>query len=178
MPEDLFGALPAALLQVSVLLAAAVLVGMLAQRVNIPVTVVLALAGILVVEMGFDSTIAGFVAGAGFKELLINLFLPILIFEAALGLSTREFMRNLLAVTALATVGVAISAALVGFSLFYILGIPLVVALLFGVLISATDPVAVVATFRELGVSKRLLTVVEGRACSMTASPSCSPACC
>jgi len=162
MPEELLADLPAALLEVSLLLGLAVLVGLLAQRIHIPVTVVLAVVGVLVVEMGFDLVTAQLVGGAGLKELLVNLFLPILIFEAALGLSTREFMRNLVAISALATVALVISAGLVGVGLHYALGIPIAVALLFGALISATDPVAVVAVFRELGVPPRLLTIVEG----------------
>ncbi|HEU4489854.1 MAG TPA: sodium:proton antiporter [Jiangellales bacterium] len=162
MAHEVTSSLPTALLEISLLLAAAVLVGLLAQRVHIPLTVVLALAGMLVTELGVDLALMDLLGGEGFKELLVNLFLPILIFEAALGLSTREFMRNLLAITALATVALAISAVLVGFGLNLGLGIPLAAALLFGALISATDPVAVVAIFRELGVPKRLLTIVEG----------------
>ncbi|HSK55955.1 MAG TPA: sodium:proton antiporter [Jiangellales bacterium] len=162
MAHEVTSTLPTALLEISLLLAAAVLVGLLAQRVHIPLTVVLALAGMLVTELGVDLALMDLLGGEGFKELLVNLFLPILIFEAALGLSTREFMRNLLAITALATVALAISAVLVGFGLNLGLGIPLAAALLFGALISATDPVAVVAIFRELGVPKRLLTIVEG----------------
>jgi monovalent cation:H+ antiporter, CPA1 family len=162
MAHEVTSSLPTALLEISLLLAAAVLVGLLAQRVHIPLTVVLALAGMLVTQLGVDLALMDLLGGEGFKELLVNLFLPILIFEAALGLSTREFMRNLLAITALATVALAISAVLVGFGLNLGLGIPLAAALLFGALISATDPVAVVAIFRELGVSKRLLTIVEG----------------
>jgi Kef-type K+ transport system membrane component KefB len=71
-------------------------------------------------------------------------------------------MRNLAAITALATVALLIAATLVGFGLNLLLGVPLTVALLFGALISATDPVAVVAVFRDVGVPKRLLTLVEG----------------
>lgn len=154
--------LPLALLEVSLLLGGAVLVGMLTQRFHIPLTVVLAVAGILVVELGTPLAVAGLLTGEGFRELLVNLFLPILIFEAALELSTREFMRNLVAITALATVALLIAATLVGFGLNLWLGMPLVVALLFGALISATDPVAVVSVFREVGVPRRLLTLVEG----------------
>jgi CPA1 family monovalent cation:H+ antiporter len=150
------------LLEVSVLLGGAVIVGLLAERIHIPMTVVLAVTGLLIVELGGDLAVMELVAGEGFKELLVNLFLPILIFEAALGLSTREFMRNLVAITALATVALVISATLVGVGLYFGLGIPLTAALLFGALISATDPVAVVAVFRDLGVPKRLLTIVEG----------------
>jgi monovalent cation:H+ antiporter, CPA1 family len=154
--------LPLALLEVSLLLGGAVLVGLLTQRVHIPLTVVLAVAGILIVEAGAPLAVAGLLAGDGFRDLLVNLFLPILIFEAALELSIREFMRNLVAITALATVALLIAATLVGFGLNLWLGMPLVVALLFGALISATDPVAVIAIFRDVGVPKRLLTLVEG----------------
>lgn len=162
MPHEFLEALPVALLEVSILLGAAVLIGLVAQKIHIPVTVVLAVAGFLVVNSGLDLEVAHLVGGVGLKEMLVNLFLPVLIFEAALGLSTREFMRNIVSITALATIAVVISAALVGFGLHYALGIPLAVALLFGALISATDPVAVVAVFRELGVPKRLLTIVDG----------------
>src|SRR5918994_1955415 len=162
MTEELITDLPTVLLEVSLLLGGAVLVGLVALRINIPLTVVLAVTGLVVSEAGMDLQVTGLVRGEGLKELLVNLFLPVLIFEAALGLSTREFMRNLLAITALATVAVVISAALVGIGLNLILGVPIVAALLFGALISATDPVAVVAVFRELGVPKRLLTLVEG----------------
>ncbi|MDX1659940.1 MAG: sodium:proton antiporter [Nitriliruptorales bacterium] len=154
--------LPRALLEISLLLAAAVVVGLLARRTRIPLTAFLAVAGLAVVELGGDLAIRDLLVDEGFEELLVNLFLPILIFEAALGLSTREFMRNLVAIVALATVALTISAALVAGGLTLALGIPLSAALLFGVLVSATDPVAVVAIFRELGVSERLLALVEG----------------
>ena len=162
MPHEVVEQIPRALLEVSILLAGAVLVAMATRRIHVPLTVVLAVAGLLASELGADLAVAGLLAGEGFKELLVNLFLPILIFEAALGLSTREFMRNMLAIVVLASVALVISAALVGGALTLVLGIPLIAALLFGTLISATDPVAVVAVFREVGVPKRLLTVVEG----------------
>ncbi|MBD8507059.1 sodium:proton antiporter [Hoyosella sp. G463] len=162
MPHELVENLPTALLEVSLLLGAAVLISLVTRRAHIQLTIVLAVAGLLATEMGADLVVSDFLTGDGFKELLINLFLPILIFEAALGLSTREFMRNLLAISALASAALVISATVVGLSLTAVLGTPILAALLFGVLISATDPVAVVAIFRELGVPKRLLTLVEG----------------
>ena len=162
MPQDVVEQIPRALLEVSILLGGAVLVAMVTRRIHIPLTVVLAVAGLLASELGPDLAVAGLLTGEGFKELLVDIFLPILIFEAALGLSTREFMRNLLAIVVLASVALVISAALVGAALTLALGVPLLAALLFGALISATDPVAVVAVFRELGVPKRLLTLVQG----------------
>lgn len=154
--------LPRLLLEASVLLSGAVLISLFTRRLHIPLTVVLAAAGILVAELGADLAISQLILGEGFENLVLNLFLPILIFEGALNLTTREFMRNLVPVGALATVALAISAALVGLSMHFAVGLSLSVALLFGVIVSATDPVAVVAVFRELGVSNRLLTLVEG----------------
>ena len=162
MPQEVVEQIPRALLEVSILLGGAVLVAMVTRRIHIPLTVVLAVAGLLASELGPDLAVAGLLTGEGFKELLVDIFLPILIFEAALGLSTREFMRNLLAIVVLASVALVISTALVGAALTLALGVPLLAALLFGALISATDPVAVVAVSRELGVPKRLLTLVQG----------------
>jgi CPA1 family monovalent cation:H+ antiporter len=62
----------------------------------------------------------------------------------------------------LALVGTLLGTAIVGGIVYYALGLPLVAAVAFGALISATDPVAVIAFFRSLGVSKRLAMLVEG----------------
>ena len=157
-------ALSESLLEISILLIAAVFIGVFAKRVRIPVTVVLAVGGFLLAWIAGDDALP-FVEslyGEDFAETVVNVFLPILIFEATLNISTRDFLRNLGPILVLATVALAISAAVVGYSLYFVLGIPLTSALLFGVLISATDPVAVLAVFKKLGVSKRLLTLVEG----------------
>ena len=154
--------LPRILLELSILLSGSVLVGLATKRINLPLTVVLAVVGLGVSEFGGELAIGAMIQGEGFEILLVNLFLPILIFEAAIALNTREFMRNLVPIGALATVALAISAVLVGVSMNLLIGWPIAVALLFGVIVSATDPVAVVAIFREVGVSRRLLTLVEG----------------
>ncbi|MGF1472788.1 MAG: cation:proton antiporter [Rubrobacteraceae bacterium] len=154
--------LPEWLLLLSVLLSAAVLLGLLAARVRLPLTVVLAVVGFLAAWLGGPLGFEMPLEGQEFEEVLIFVFLPVLVFAAALGLSTRAFLNNLGPIFVLATLALLASAALVGVSLYLVLGIPLVAALLFGALISATDPVAVVAIFRKLGVPRRLLTLVEG----------------
>jgi len=95
-------------------------------------------------------------------ELVLFLFLPVLIFESGYNLDARALSRNLGPVLVMAVLALLLSAAIVGFGLWWLLGIPLVAALLFGILISATDPVAVVALFRELGAPLRLTVLVEG----------------
>ena len=150
------------LLELSLLLATAVLLGLLARRVRIPVTVVLTVVGFAAAALGGTLVVGERLQGEGFEEVLVFLFLPVLVFEAVLGLSVRSFFRNLAPILVLATVALAVSAAFVGGALSLVLGTPPAAALLFGALISATDPVAVVAVFREVGVPERLLTLVEG----------------
>ncbi len=151
--------LPDWLLLLSALLAVAVLLGIVAQRTRLPLTVVLAAIGFLT---GALTNIQSPLQGERFEEVLVFLFLPVLVFEAAFGLSTRSFIRNFVPILVLAIPALAVSAAVVGLALSVGLNIALVPALLFGALISATDPVAVVAIFRDLGVPRRLLTLVEG----------------
>ncbi len=154
--------LPESILLVSALLTAAVLLGVLAQRVNLQLTVVLAVVGFITGWLGGPLGIESPLQGEEFEEVLLFLFLPVLIFNAARGLSTRAFFRNLMPILVLAIVAFPISAVLVGLALNLGLGTPLAAALLFGVFISASDPVAVVAVFKQLGVPERLLTIVEG----------------
>ena len=154
--------LPQWLLLISTLLVAAVSLGLLAGKVRLPPTVVLAVVGFLAGWIGGPLGFEMPLEGREFEEVLVFVFLPVLVFAAALGLSTRAFLNNIGPILVLAVLALVVSATLVGVSLYFVLGIPLAAALLFGALISATDPVAVVAIFRKLGVPRRLLTLVEG----------------
>ena len=154
--------LPQWLLVVAGLLAFAVLLSVLAEHVRLPVTVVLAVVGFVAAWLGSAVGITSPLRGEAFEEVVVFVFLPVLVFEAAYGLSTRAFFRNLVPILVLAIPALLVSAVCVGVALRWVLGTPLPAALLFGALISATDPVAVVAIFRELGVPRRLLTIVEG----------------
>ena len=151
------------ILEVAALLAAAVGLGLLAKRIRLPVTVVLAVVGFAAnVASGGRWIPHQALRGELFEHVLVLVFLPVLVFAAVLGLSVRAFFRNLGAILALAVVAMGISTALVGGALHVGLEMPLLSALVFGALISATDPVAVVAVFHEVGVPRRLLTLVEG----------------
>ncbi len=86
--------LPRVLLEASILLSVAVLIGVLIRKLHIPLTVVLAVAGLIVSEAGTELAVTELISGEGFEGLVLNLLLPVLIFEAALGLSTREFMPS------------------------------------------------------------------------------------
>jgi CPA1 family monovalent cation:H+ antiporter len=95
-------------------------------------------------------------------DLILFLILPTLLFEASINIDSKILFRNLVPILVLATVGLLISTTIVGFGISAATPLTLGAALLFGALISATDPVAVIALFKELGVPKRLSTLVDG----------------
>ncbi len=130
-------------------------VAIVVQRLRVPYTVALVVVGLLITfqnEFELDLT----------PELILALFVPPLLFEAAFHIEFQRLRDNLLPILALAIPGVLLSTFLVGGLVSWGVGIPLSSALVFGALISATDPVAVVALFRSLGAPKRLTTIVEG----------------
>src|SRR5208283_3378113 len=137
------------------LLGLAILVALAARRLRLPYTVGLALAG---------AALAAFRVDAGLAlthDLIFDVVLPPLLFEAALNLRWSELKRDLVPVVALSTLGVALCAAVVAGGLVYWLGWSVEAALVFGALISATDPIAVTALLRESGVTGRLRLLIE-----------------
>ena len=94
--------------------------------------------------------------------LILSIFLPPLLFEAAWNLQWSKLKRDLIPICLFAIVGVLISIAGVAFGLHQLAGLSLTTALLVGASLSATDPVSVTALFRELGVEKRLAVLMEG----------------
>lgn len=146
----------------SALLAVASLLAVLTRKLKLPLSLILVLVGFAAGEMARANGVDLPIEGEAFHDVLLFGFLPALVFEAALTLPARVFVKNLVPVLTLAIVALAVAAVLVGVMVHVGLGISLTTALVFGALISATDPVAVTATFRELGVPNRLLVLVEG----------------
>lgn len=95
-------------------------------------------------------------------ELILFIFLPPLLFEAAWNLNWKSLKENLVPILLYAIFGVMICVVGLVVGLQTFAGASLATALLVGASLSATDPVSVVALFRELGVDKRLTTVMEG----------------
>jgi len=94
-------------------------------------------------------------------SLIYDVFLPPLVFEAALQLDWRRFRNELPLTLTLAFAGVGIAAIVVAAGMHALAGWSWIGAGLFGVLIAATDPVSVIAAFREMGAGKRVSMVVE-----------------
>lgn len=95
-------------------------------------------------------------------DLILSIFLPPLLFEAAWNLKWSNLKQDLLPIGLFAIFGVVISIAGISVGLNQVAGISLTTALLVGASLSATDPVSVIALFRELGAGKRLTTLMEG----------------
>ncbi|MCC7411757.1 MAG: cation:proton antiporter, partial [Gammaproteobacteria bacterium] len=156
-------ALSEIILVVTGLLGVAMVAAALCRNLPIPFTVFLVLIGMGLRWLGESRPeilpIADFTLT---PDLVFFVFLPALIFESALNLDARQLVRNLAPILALAIPAMLLSTALVGLGLAIIMDFDPVTALLFGALISATDPVAVVALFKELGAPVRLTTLVEG----------------
>jgi CPA1 family monovalent cation:H+ antiporter len=140
------------------LLIAVVAVASVARRFRWPYTVALVLGGLAIAvfqPLGpFTLTLD--------PEFLLFVFIPPLVFEAAFHLDLGEIRTTQLPILVLAVLGVLLATGITAGILAGGAGVPLTIALLFGALISATDPVAVTAVFRELGVSRRLAHILEG----------------
>lgn len=90
------------------------------------------------------------------------IFLPILLFESAFNFDFREFRRILTPGFLLASIGLLLSAITIAFGLNIFLQIPFLDALMYGCVISSTDPIAVLTIFKQLGVLKKLQLLVDG----------------
>ncbi|MDA3875075.1 MAG: cation:proton antiporter, partial [Kiritimatiellae bacterium] len=95
-------------------------------------------------------------------EIILYLILPTLIYDAAINMDIKALRKNILPILLLAVVGLLLSAGLIGGTLNHTTHMGIGAALLFGALISATDPVAVIALFSEIGAPRRLVTLVDG----------------
>lgn len=95
-----------------------------------------------------------------FGHATLYVFLPVLLFEAAWNLNYRAILRQWIAIATLAGPGVLLTALIVAGAL-SVVRVPFGPALLTGAILSATDPIAVVAVFRRLKVPKTLVTIVE-----------------
>ncbi|HEY5671156.1 MAG TPA: Na+/H+ antiporter [Anaerolineales bacterium] len=137
------------------LLFVAVLVGIVAHRLRVPYTVGLVLMGLtMTIWEQVDVQIA--------PNLILALLVPPLIFEAAFHLNINDLRRNLAPILALAIPGVIITTLIVGGIVAWGTGLALPIAMVFGALVAATDPVSVVSLFRTMGVPKRLQVLLEG----------------
>ena len=140
---------------IGILLMVACLMAMLTRRLGLPYIVGLVVAGFLIALLPESPDLPLS------RALIFNVLLPPLVFEAALQLDWQRFRAELPLTLTLAFLGVAIATLVVAAGMHWIVGWSWIGAALFGVLIAATDPVSVIASFREMGCLPRVSMVVE-----------------
>lgn len=152
-------AIPGAIELLVGLLGLAAFVAIVARPLRLPYTVGLVVAGLLV---GIIAGAAGFPPIDVSPDLVLLVLLPGLVFEAAYRLRIAELRRWVVGLSLLAIPGVVISAAVVAIILNVATGLRLDLAFIVGAMVSATDPAAVVATFKRVRVPPALSTLVDG----------------
>lgn len=139
--------------QMIFLLLVATLVALVARWLKIPYVVGLVVAGLAIprpLSVGLN------------PDLIVNLFLPILIFEAAINTDISRLRSTIKPISLLAGPGVIISAAITTLLLKFGLGLAWITAAAVSVILTITDTVSVIAAFRTVPVPRRLATIVEG----------------
>jgi len=133
----------------------ATIVAMLGRYIRIPYTIALVITGFAV---GFLGLLPGVHLN---PHLLFAIFLPPIIFDAGININLPLLKKQWLSISALAVLGTVISTVVVGGVVHYFLDLPIVVALLFGAIISPTDPISVLAIFKRLGTDEQLSSLIE-----------------
>jgi CPA1 family monovalent cation:H+ antiporter len=155
----------------------------LAIRLRLPPSVLLAAIGVAIgafpLVSGQTSLWGSFAAGQGggfasaaglfadlpvSSETLIYVFLPLLVFQAGIATDVRRTFDDAAAILLLAVIATLVTTAVIGFALWPLARVALVVCLLLGAVVATTDPAAVIAIFREVGAPARLTRLVEGEA--------------
>lgn len=139
----------------AVLLLIAAVVGVFARRLHVPYSVGLVIAGIGLALLPWHPSISLS------RELVYSGILPPLIFEASYELRWEALRRDLALVILLATAGVVLSALATGAVMTGLAHWPISASIIFGILMSATDPVSVLATLKEIGARGRLALLIE-----------------
>ncbi|RLI76988.1 Na+/H+ antiporter [Archaeoglobales archaeon] len=142
--------------EILILLLISCTVGVLVKYIRFPYTIALVLVGLFV---GLANLLPEIKLT---QDIVFFLILPPLLFEGAINTELENFKSNFKPILALATLGVFVCVVVIGYLINYLTDIPLLLALLFGAMITPTDPVSVLATFKTLSVPKKLSTIVEG----------------
>jgi CPA1 family monovalent cation:H+ antiporter len=142
----------------------AAIVAVVAERLRIPYTVALVLGGLALgsVPLPIVESLIRERPHWLSPDVTLVVFLPPLLFEGSLKIQVRQLRESLTTILALATLGVLVTTVVAGWTLHASMGLPLLVALVFGAVVAATDPISVLAIFKDMAVSQRLSTVAEG----------------
>ncbi|SCY36079.1 cation:proton antiporter [Paracoccus tibetensis] len=144
-----------------------------ADRLSLPYSVILAALGILIgggaifllrteLTDALNPVAEAILALPIRANVFLYVFLPTLIFQATLEMNVRRMLDDWVPILTLAVVAVVVATLTIGYTLAWVSGLPLMVCLLVGSIVSTTDPSAVVSIFRSISAPKRLARIIEG----------------
>ena len=144
------------------LLVAAGVIAVIAARLRIPYTVPLVLGGLALamVRHPLVQNISGLRPDWLTPGIALVIFLPPLLFEGSVKIQFTRLRENFVPLLLLSIVGILVATAITGYAIHWKAGVPILVALLFGSIISATDPISILLIFKTIPVSKRLPVIV------------------
>src|SRR6266516_5738301 len=137
-------------------LVAVALLAIVARKIRIPYPILLTIGGVVL------ALVPGLPAIQLDPQLVFNLFLPPLLYPAAVYTSWRDFRANLRQILPLAIVLVLLTMTTTAYLLHYLVGLPLAVGFVFGAIISPPDAVAALAVTQHLRVPRRIIVILEG----------------
>src|SRR6266853_4490417 len=137
-------------------LVAVALLALVARKIGVSYPILLTIAG------GLLAFVPGLPTIRLDPKLVFDLFLPPLIYPAAVFTSWRDFRANLRQILPLAIVLVLLTMTTTAYLLHYLVGLPLAVGFVFGALISPPDAVAALAVTKDLRVPRKIVVILEG----------------
>src|SRR5437868_5447027 len=137
-------------------LVAVALLAIVARKIRVPYPILLTIGGVIL------ALVPGLPAIQLDPQLVFNLFLPPLLYPAAVYTSWRDFRANLRQILPLAIVLVLLTMTATAYLLHYLVGLPLAVAFVFGAIISPPDAVAALSVTKNLQVPRRIIVILEG----------------
>jgi len=146
-----------------ILLIIAATISAIEKKIRVPFTVMLVVVGAVIGMAENNIEALGILRSLSLSpDIILYIFLPTLIFESAFNMNARQLWQNIIPVLTLAVPGLLLSTGIIGGIVTLTTGIPFTAALLLGAILSATDPVAVIAVFKRLGTPQHLTILVEG----------------
>ncbi len=144
------------------MLIAASAIAVVANRLRIPYTVALVVGGLALGSFHVPLVDDILRREPSWLTPNVSLFivLPPLLFVVSLKIQLRHLRENMVPILLFANAGVLAAMVVTGLAVHWVLGFPILVGLVFGAIISATDPISVLALFRDMAVGKRLSTLM------------------
>src|ERR1700753_907716 len=146
------------LLACGLILAIGTLAAFVAQKIRIPDVAIFLVAAILVGPQALG--LVDIKADSALNEIIVLFGASYILFDGGAALRLEVLKRVWITIVVIATVGVVITAAITGLAAHYILGLPLVVALLLGTVVASTDPATLIPIFRQIRIRDRVAQTV------------------